>query len=118
MTLPEDILHFVWKYRLYHARQLVTVAKKTLVVLDTGYQNHHAGPDFIAARIRIGDTGWAGSVEIHAHASAWDTHHHNRDKAYNNVILHVVYEDDKVICREDGTFPETLVLKPLISKHI
>jgi len=118
MTLPEDILHFVWKYRLYHARQLVTVSKKTLVVLDTGYQNHHAGPDFIAARIRIGDTEWAGSVEIHAHASAWDAHRHNRDKAYNNVILHVVYEDDKVICREDGTFPETLVLKPLIPKQI
>ncbi len=97
---------------------LSTVSKKPLVVLDTGYQNNDAGPDFLAARIRIGDTEWAGSVEIHVHASEWDAHRHNRDKVYNNVILHVVYEDDKIVYREDGTFPETFVLKPLIPKHI
>lgn len=118
MTLPEDLFHFVWKYRLYHAAQLSTVSKKTLVILDTGYHNRDAGPDFIAARLRIGETEWAGNIEIHVRASEWDAHKHDCDKAYNNVILHVVYEDDKVICREDGTYPETLVLKPLISQNI
>lgn len=88
------------------------------MILDTGYQNNDAGPDFLTARIRIGDTEWAGNVEIHVHASEWDAHQHSRDKVYNNVILHVVYEDDKVIRREDGTFPETFVLKPLIPKHV
>lgn len=118
MTLPEKLLHFIWRYRLYRTVRLSTVSKKNLSIRDTGYQNHHAGPDFLAARIRIGDTEWAGSVEIHLRASEWNTHRHHRDKAYNNVILHVVYEDDKIICREDGTFPETLVLKPLIPKYV
>ncbi|GGC47475.1 hypothetical protein GCM10011386_44510 [Parapedobacter defluvii] len=118
MTLPEDLFHFIWKYRLFQTTQLVTVSKKALTILDTGCHNRDAGPDFIAARLRIGETEWAGNIEIHVRASEWDIHKHDRDRAYNNVILHVVYEYDKIICREDGTFPETLVLKPLIPSYI
>ncbi len=118
MTLPEDILHFVWKYRLYPVQPLLTASGKPLLILNTGYHNHDAGPDFLAARIRIGDTEWAGNVEIHVPASDWYAHGHQRDKAYNNVILHVVYESDRTIYREDGTLLETLVLKPLIPIHV
>ena len=118
MTLPENLLHFVWKYRLYRVTSLLTVSGKTLRVLDTGYQNQHAGPDFLAARLLIGETEWAGSIEIHVQASEWNAHHHYRDQGYNNVILHVVYDDDQIVCREDGTYPETIVLKSLIPHYV
>ncbi|MBK1439276.1 DUF2851 family protein [Parapedobacter sp. ISTM3] len=118
MTLPEDILHFVWRYRLYSTRHVLTVSGKTVTVLDAGMYNRDAGPDFLGARIRIGDTEWAGNVEIHVRASDWDVHRHQFDRAYNNVILHVVYEYDRPIKREDGIPPETLELGPLVPENI
>ncbi len=118
MTLPEDILHFIWKYRLYHAQALRTASGESLVVLETGMHNHDAGADFQSARIQIGDTEWVGNVEIHVRSSDWNVHRHQYDRAYNNVVLHVVYEFDKSISREDGTCPETLELKPQIPAYI
>ncbi|WP_257670610.1 DUF2851 family protein [Parapedobacter tibetensis] len=116
--MPEDILHFIWKYRLYHTHDLQTISGKTLSVLYAGVHNDNAGADFLDARIHIGNTEWVGNVEIHVQSSDWNAHRHHHDKAYNNVILHVVYEYDKAISREDGTLPETLELKPLIPVHI
>lgn len=118
MTLPEELFHFIWKYRLYHKTDLYTVSGKPIVVLAAGESNANAGADFLAARIKIEDTLWVGDVEIHVHTSDWIAHRHHQDKVYNTVILHVVYEHDKAIHRQDGTFPETLELKPLIPPHI
>ncbi len=118
MALSEDILHFVWKYRLYDARGMCTVSGKALRIFDAGTHNHDAGADFLAARTAIGDVEWGGNVEIHIRASDWERHHHHKDKAYNSVIMHVVYEYDKAVYREDGTLLETLELKPLIPPHI
>lgn len=116
--LSEDILQFIWKYRLYHPQFIHTVSGKSLTVMDTGIQNRDAGADFLFARMRVGDTEWVGNVEIHVRSSDWELHRHQQDKAYNNVILHVVYEYDKAISCEDGTMPETLELMPLIPGHI
>lgn len=118
MALSEDILHFIWKYRLYHPLGMKTVSGEALMILHAGTHNHDSGPDFLAARIRIGHTEWGGNVEMHAQSSDWDAHRHQHDKAYNNVVLHVVYEHDKTIRREDGTLPATLELKPLVPAHI
>jgi len=118
MTLPEDLFHFIWKYRLFRTTMLFTQSNKPLIIREIGVHNKDAGPDFIAARIRIGDTEWAGNIEIHVRASEWNLHGHQHDKAYNNVILHVVYDDDAMIYREDGTRLETLVLKPLIPSDV
>ncbi|SFC60412.1 Protein of unknown function [Parapedobacter composti] len=118
MALPEDMLHFVWKYRLYCTQGLHTDSGKSVVVLETGIHNHDAGPDFVAARIRIDGTEWVGNVEIHVNSSDWNKHGHQYDRAYNNVVLHVVYEHDGVITRQDGTVPETLELKSLIPVHV
>ncbi|MEC3881723.1 DUF2851 family protein [Parapedobacter sp. 10938] len=118
MTLSEDILHFIWKYRLFTTQDLRTQSGKQIRVLHMGTHNHDAGPDFLAARVVIDGVDWGGNVEIHVRASDWDRHRHHQDEAYNNVILHVVYEDDKDAYREDGTQPETLELKPRISATI
>lgn len=118
MTLSEDILHFVWKYRLFIGPNLCAQSGKAVRVTHTGMHNHDAGPDFLAARMLIDDIEWSGNVEIHLRASDWERHRHHQDKAYNNVILHVVYEHDKPAYREDGTLLETLELKDRIPTHI
>jgi hypothetical protein len=73
---------------------LRTVNGESVEVIKPGFHNTHGGPDFLDARIRIGDTFWAGHVEIHTKSSDWYAHHHERDPAYNSVILHVVFEHD------------------------
>lgn len=92
--MKESFLHFLWKYRLFHG-PLKTHTGEIINVEHPGWHNHDAGPDFLTAKIRIGDTLWAGNVEIHTHASDWLKHQHDKDKSYKNIILHVVYDDDK-----------------------
>ncbi|MFT5648165.1 MAG: hypothetical protein ACI976_002861 [Aureispira sp.] len=108
---PEVFLHYVWKLKLFDFKELRTIDDETIELVNVGTHNHNTGPDFSNARIRIGGTLWAGSVEIHKKSSDWLLHQHQTDKAYNNTILHVVYEHDQNIYRVDGTPIPTLELK-------
>jgi len=116
MKLTEDILHYVWKYRLYQANQLKTLSGKSLDVRSPGIHNRHAGPDFEQARLFIDGVEWAGNVEIHVKSSDWRKHQHQDDPTYNNVVLHVVYEFDEEISLHDGTVPETFVVSAYLPK--
>ncbi|QQL51561.1 DUF2851 family protein [Mucilaginibacter ginkgonis] len=102
MLFTEDFLYHVWKFRLYDRTELRTTNGELIDVLSPGMQNSHSGPDFQQARIKIGDTVWAGNVEIHVAASDWQKHNHQVDKAYDNVILHVVFRNDATVYRTDG----------------
>jgi hypothetical protein len=101
--MTEKFLHYLWKTRLLHFQKLKTSAGESLQVLSCGEYNTDAGPDFLNARVRIGGTLWAGNVEIHLRSSDWNAHQHQSDKAYDNIILHVVHEEDQQICRTDGS---------------
>lgn len=103
MTLPEDFLHYLWQFRLFEQRNLQTVSGEKVQVIHVGVHNQHAGPDFENSLIRIGDTLWAGNVEIHLQSSDWLRHKHQFDRGYDNVILHVVGCHDREIVRTDGT---------------
>ncbi|MGB4774069.1 MAG: DUF2851 family protein [Daejeonella sp.] len=118
MLFAEDFLHYLWKLRLFNQLDLKTTAGETLEILSPGIHNKHAGPDFENAKIRIGKTLWAGNVEIHLNSSDWLRHNHQQDKAYDNVILHVVNQHDKSVLRTNGTEIPTLELKDLIPAHI
>lgn len=108
----ERLLHYVWKYRLYSS-VLTTNDGRVISVIDPGIPNTDAGPDFFNAKIKEGDTVWAGGVEIHTRASDWVRHGHDRDKAYDAVILHVVEEDDMPVCRSNGeTIPQLVLPVP------
>lgn len=107
--MNEDFLSFVWKYRLYNS-DLQTTTGIAVTVINPGEQQFNSGPDFFNARIRIGDTLWAGNVEIHVLASDWYRHRHQSDKAYDNVILHVVYNADSDIITGDMTTIPTIAL--------
>ena len=107
----ERLLHYVWKYRLFGATPLRTTDGLPVEVIDPGLPNGDAGPDFFNAKLRIGTTMWAGSVEIHEKASDWFAHHHETDRAYDSVILHVVSEDDVTVGRPDGELIPQMILK-------
>ncbi|WP_316800723.1 DUF2851 family protein [Pedobacter frigidisoli] len=114
MNFTEDFLHYVWQFRSFKNRDLQTCAGESLNIIYQGLLNRNAGPDFGHAKVQIGNTLWAGNVEIHIKSSDWLKHNHQSDFAYENVILHVVYENDVVIKRMDGTVLPVLELKSLI----
>lgn len=118
MLYSEDLLHFLWKFRLFDQQRLTTTAGEKVEIIFPGIHNKHAGPDFEEAKIRLDGTIWAGNVEMHLRSSDWNQHGHTEDKAYNNVVLHVVLEDDVPIFRNDGTAIPALELKRLIPKNI
>ncbi|MDH5597474.1 MAG: DUF2851 family protein [Cyclobacteriaceae bacterium] len=107
----EAFLHFIWQHQYYDSFQLSTTAGEEVKVIRTGLLNSDSGPDFSEAKVRIGKVLWTGSIEIHLKASEWDSHNHRNDAAYNNVILHVVWEEDKSVLRKDGTSLPTIELK-------
>ena len=91
--MKEEFLYYLWENRLID-KALQTIEGEAVDIVATGYRNTNSGPDFLEARIQIGDKLWAGHVEIHVKSSDWNRHGHQSDKAYKNVILHVVYEND------------------------
>lgn len=109
----EEFLHYVWKHRNFNSANLKTTRGEPVNIIAVGEHNRNAGPDFSQAMIQIGDVVWSGTVEIHRKSSEWLAHGHQHDRAYGNVILHVVYQHDKD-CPELENIP-TLELKDKIS---
>lgn len=95
--MTEDLLHFIWKFRLLRPIPLCTTANLPLKIVQPGEHNTHAGPDFTNGRIVLNGTEWAGNIELHRRSSEWELHNHHLDRAYDNVILHVVYEHDREV---------------------
>lgn len=118
MLITEDFLHYIWKFRLFDKINLQTTDGESIQILSVGLHNTDSGPDFQNARVRIGDTIWAGNIELHISSSDWHRHNHTDDGAYKNVILHVVYRDDKPINLPDGRKLPTLELQSRISGEL
>lgn len=100
--MKEEFLHYLWKYRLYDKESLKDDEGNQIIVLHPGEYNRDSGPDFFNARIFVKGTIWAGNIEIHVNASHFDTHGHNLDPVYNNVILHVVVMNDRKVFNSRG----------------
>ena len=94
--MTERFLYYLWENRLITGK-LLTVSGQTVEIVNPGFRNTDSGPDFLEAKIRIGGQLWAGHVEIHVRTSDWNRHGHQYDRAYRNVVLHVVYEDDSTV---------------------
>jgi hypothetical protein len=103
----EQLIHYVWKHKLFPLKPLVTTDGLSVEVLDPGLPNTHAGPDFFNAKLKLNGTVWVGNVEIHTLASDWIRHGHHLDAAYNNVILHVAETIDcEVSCLSGTVVPQ------------
>lgn len=100
--MPEIVLHYIWEHCLWAGFDQYTTDGKKVEILSVGEHNRDAGPDYSHARIRIDGHEWVGNIEIHVCASDWTKHHHHLDKAYDNIILHVVRTADKPIYNSKG----------------
>jgi hypothetical protein len=92
--MQEKLLQFIWQHSLYNPGMLTTATGEPVTVTYPGRLNTNAGPDFLEAKIRVGDTMLVGHVELHINNSDWNKHGHQNDPAYQNIILHVVYNKD------------------------
>ncbi len=102
-SITERLLHFIWQFQYFNKRGLVTTTGEAIEILFPGHYNTNQGPDFGDARIKINNTTWAGTVELHIKTSDWQKHNHQHDKNYNNVILHIVWQDD--LPADNNTIP-------------
>lgn len=93
--MTERLLQFIWQFQYFNRSQLAVSSGEPLQIIFPGNINSNQGPDFSNAKIRIGKTTWAGSVELHLKTSDWKKHNHQNDKNYQNVILHIVWENDE-----------------------
>lgn len=114
--MKEDFLHYVWKFQKFDGINFLTSNNEKLHIKNQGSHNLDSGPDFFNSQIEIDTQLWAGNVEIHIKSSDWYTHNHQTDPAYNNVILHVVWEHDTEVFRSDSSIIPTFVVKDHVSK--
>lgn len=116
--MREDILQYLWQFGNFSTKPIFTSENEKIEIYSKGILNINEGPDFLHAKIKIGEIEWAGSVEIHVKSSDWNLHKHSNHKAYENVILHVVYENNKPIFDAKNKLIPTLELKQIIDNEM
>jgi hypothetical protein len=116
--MSESFIHYLWQYQYFSKLDLKTTSGEPLHVFSPGVKNLHAGPDFLHAKIRLGEMQWVGNVELHIDASAWMQHKHHHDPGYDNVILHVVWRNDHPVANREGQLIPTLELKTRVDDEI
>ncbi|WP_447641685.1 MULTISPECIES: DUF2851 family protein [Chitinophagaceae] len=111
--MNERLLQFIWRYQYFHFTDLQTIDGESLTIIHAGQYNAHQGPDFLEARIKLGAAVLVGNIELHVKASDWELHQHNGDIQYDNIVLHVVWNNDRTI---QTRYPfATLELQPYVS---
>ena len=116
--MREDLVQYVWQYQLFDKRNLLTECGEEINIIKPGFLNHESGPDFLQAQIQLGEIIWFGAIEIHLKARDWHHHHHHHDPAYDNVILHVVWDKATEVTRNDGTTIPTLTLSSRVDQQL
>nr|WP_321231527.1 DUF2851 family protein [uncultured Psychroserpens sp.] len=116
--MRENFLYYIWQHKKFNVLLIETTQHEPLEIISVGLLNLNSGPDFFNGQLRIGGQFWAGNIEIHVKSSDWFLHNHEQDSAYDNVILHVVYEHDTEIFRNDNTVIPTLELKSYIDNTL
>lgn len=98
----ELLYQYIWQYKML-PRPTILADGRPFSIQHPGILNNGSGPDFSSAKIKIENNLWAGNVEIHVKASDWFRHQHHLDPAYDNILLHVVGQDDTRVARTDGS---------------
>ena len=116
--MKEAFLHYVWRTKQFDLHNLKTTTDQSLQIIEFGQYNRDAGPDFLHAKIKVEGTLWVGHVEMHLQSSEWHSHRHQENPAYENVILHVVLEENRRISYKNGESIPCLELRKRISKKL
>ena len=117
--MQEDFIQFLWQFqKIHNLLKLHTSNGEEVVVIHPGFLNNGQGPDFLEARVKIANVLWVGSVELHLLSSSWYHHRHHEDAAYDNVILHVVWNNDIEISLPSGKVLPTLILSDYVDQEM
>ncbi len=117
--MNENLLQFIWqRLAIIPSQHIFNTDGDELIILYPGTLNQDAGPDFLEAKIKVGSTTWIGNIEIHIKTSDWVKHQHHQNEQYQNIILHVVYENDIELKSINPSEFMTLELKNLIDQNI
>jgi hypothetical protein len=95
--MNEKLLQYIWQFQYFQQNELFAQNGEPLSIIKPGTHNLNQGPDFLDAKIKTGNTVWAGNIELHVRSSDWISHQHDGDANYKNIILHVVWHDDQAI---------------------
>lgn len=116
--MRESFLHFIWQFQKFNTVELTTTDGQGIQIFAIGNYNTDAGPDFLNAKLLIGDITWYGHVEVHLKSSDWNRHKHQHDEAYNNVVMHVVWEHDQEVQSANGQVLSVLELQNRIQPDL
>ncbi|RZJ64720.1 MAG: DUF2851 family protein, partial [Flavobacterium sp.] len=116
--MKEDFLHHVWQFKKFDIQNLRTVRGESLSIINSGQYLQQSGPDFFNAQVVIDGQRWAGNVEIHIKSSDWYVHRHETDVAYDNVILHVVWEHDTEVFNQGNVEIPVLEIKSYVQPEL
>lgn len=114
--MQEDLLQYIWQFQYFNNSELLTSSGEKIQILYPGTHNRNQGPDFIQAKIKIGETLWIGNVELHINSSGWNLHKHSSDSNFKNIILHVVWNNDAQVKDYSGHKLPALELKHRVPK--
>ena len=114
--MKEDFLHYLFKTKQL-GKEFVSTEHQSIKIKNFGFHNFNAGPDFLNAQVEFDNITWAGHIEFHVKSSDWYAHKHETDNAYNNVIVHMVFEDDKEVLIKGHPVP-TVVIKDRVDMSL
>ena len=114
--MNESLLQFIWQFQYFKTTNLQTTEGEDITLIQPGNINVNQGPDFLNAKVVIGDNTWVGNIELHILTSDWNKHKHSGDKNYSNVILHVVWKNDLAKAAPNQTTIPVLELQHCVSK--
>jgi hypothetical protein len=112
----ERLLQAIWQHQRLRRDRLKTTDGKVVRIFHPGFVSVEGGPDFGSAVLQIGDAApRSGDVEIDLRASGWHAHGHDKNKSFQNVLLHVVWDEEVQgsKSRVQGS-PEILSLKNVL----
>lgn len=115
--MNEKLLQYIWNHKLFRDFNFVDIQGNPLEILEFGKLNSNSGPDFEFAKIKYKGLTLCGNIELHVQSSDWYVHHHQNQKEYQSVILHVVFENNKNISELEKAGVPTLELKNYINKE-
>jgi hypothetical protein len=116
--MNEALLHTIWKFKLIGKTDFIGTKKEVIEVVSIGEHNQDSGPDFFNSKIKINGVLLVGNVEIHCKTSDWLKHHHQNNKAYDNLILHVVFDHDVDLIQNENFNVSVLQLNQYVSQEL
>jgi hypothetical protein len=111
--ISEKMVTVAWQNLVNQGCRLKTESGDALQVIYPGKTSDLPGSDFQGAVIRVKRQTFRGNIELHVNASDWHKHEHDRNPAYNGVVLHVAWRRDcgNVIALENGTVIPSVTLE-------